>query len=227
MYACVSAQQFVGVVLVVIARLSVVPLCSVQGTAAVPCGIMNTAGNKGGVTCSVSVLDTRVAFVAVHLAGTATPPPPPRTPQCCHSRIQAGQNHVDRRTADIVTIFEGTRDILAAGRVAAAAAAAAASAASPDHTRYAEITNTSSEQSEGADASAGGSGSIDDIMAHDITFVLGDLNYRLEGDKADLQALVAASDWASLQSRDQVIACKTQLAVFCLLTYRSSCSKCR
>jgi hypothetical protein len=73
MYSCVSAQQFVGVVLVVIARLSVIPLCSVQGTAAVPCGIMNAAGNKGGVTCSLTVLDTSVAFVAVHLAGKVAP----------------------------------------------------------------------------------------------------------------------------------------------------------
>jgi hypothetical protein len=69
MYSCISARQFVGVVLVIIARQSVTPICEVRSTAAVPCGIMNTAGNKGGVTCSVSVLDTRIAFVAVHLAG--------------------------------------------------------------------------------------------------------------------------------------------------------------
>jgi hypothetical protein len=73
------------------------------------------------------------------------------------------------------------------------------------------VTNTTSEQSEGPDAT--GCGSIDDIMAHDITFVLGDLNYRLEGDKVDIQALVAASDWASLQSRDQVSTCKAQLTI--------------
>ena len=68
-FVCISAQQLVGVVLLVIARLSVHPLCKVTGVAAVPCGIMNAAGNKGGVTCSLSVLDTRIAFVAVHLAG--------------------------------------------------------------------------------------------------------------------------------------------------------------
>jgi hypothetical protein len=69
MYVCVAARQLVGVVLVVIARQSIAPLCEVRGTAAVPCGVFNSAGNKGGVTCSVSVLDTSIAFVAVHLAG--------------------------------------------------------------------------------------------------------------------------------------------------------------
>jgi hypothetical protein len=42
------------------------------------------------------------------------------------------------------------------------------------------------------------------IMAHDLTFLLGDLNYRIEGARADIQSLVAAGDWATLQSRDQV-----------------------
>ncbi len=42
------------------------------------------------------------------------------------------------------------------------------------------------------------------IMAHDMTFLLGDLNYRIEGGKADIQAMVAAGDWAALQCRDQV-----------------------
>jgi hypothetical protein len=74
MYVCISAQQFVGVVLLVVARQSVLPLCEVRGAAAVPCGIMNTAGNKGGVSCSVSVLDTRIVFVAAHLAGNIAPP---------------------------------------------------------------------------------------------------------------------------------------------------------
>jgi hypothetical protein len=72
MYVCVAARQLVGVVLVVIARQSIAPLCEVRGTAAVPCGVFNSAGNKGGVTCSVSVLDTSIAFVAVHLAGTTS-----------------------------------------------------------------------------------------------------------------------------------------------------------
>ena len=73
MYSCISARQLVGVVLIVIARQSIMPLCEARGSAAVPCGIMNTAGNKGGVTCSISVLDTRIAFVAAHLAGVAPP----------------------------------------------------------------------------------------------------------------------------------------------------------
>lgn len=41
-------------------------------------------------------------------------------------------------------------------------------------------------------------------MQHDIVFLMGDLNYRIEGGKAEIQALVAAADWAALQSRDQV-----------------------
>jgi hypothetical protein len=72
-FTCISSQQFVGVVLVVFVRLSIFPMCKVLATAAVPCGLMNAAGNKGGVTCSISVLDTRIAFVAAHLAGVAPP----------------------------------------------------------------------------------------------------------------------------------------------------------
>ena len=107
MFTCISAQQFVGVVLVVVARLSVAPLCHVRATAAVPCGILNAAGNKGAASCSLSVLDTRIVFVAAHLA--------------------AGQAAVERRTQDIVTIMERTQlQGAQAGEGAAAAAPAAA-----------------------------------------------------------------------------------------------------
>jgi hypothetical protein len=207
MFVCLSAQQFVGVVLVVIARLSVNPLCKLHGTAAVPCGIMNTAGNKGGITCSVSVLDTRIAFVAVHLAGTSRH----RSPLllCFDICIKAGQSHVDRRTADIVTIFERLQPTQAPVETAGAAASAAATAA-PDSSGYAKLTSAG-ERSEGVEGIGGcASGSI---MAHDIIFLLGDLNYRLVGDKADIEALVAAGDWVALQSRDQV--CHTHFGDFC------------
>jgi hypothetical protein len=49
-------------------------------------------------------------------------------------------------------------------------------------------------------------------MGHDITFLLGDLNYRIEGGKVDIQAMVAARDWAALQSRDQVTRTRTRCA---------------
>jgi hypothetical protein len=194
MFVCISAQQFVGVVLVVIARLSVNPLCKVLGTSAVPCGIMNAAGNKGGITCSVSVLDTRIAFVAVHLAGTTN---------CCslllfhyNTCLTAGQSHVDRRTADIVTIFERSQLTQAPVETADAATSVATTSA-PDSSGHAKLTNV--EVVEGIGGCVSGS-----IMAHDIIFLLGDLNYRLVGDKADIEALVSAGDWVSLQSRDQV-----------------------
>jgi len=106
MFTCISAQQFVGCVLLVVARLSVAPLCHVRATAAVPCGILNAAGNKGACSCSVSVLDTRIVFVAAHLA--------------------AGQAAVERRTQDIVTIMERTQ--LQGGQAGEGAAAAAAAA---------------------------------------------------------------------------------------------------
>lgn len=109
MFTCISAQQFVGCVLLVVARLSVAPLCHVRATAAVPCGILNAAGNKGACSCSVSVLDTRIVFVAAHLA--------------------AGQAAVERRTQDVVTIMERTQlQGAQAGEGAAAAAAPAAAA---------------------------------------------------------------------------------------------------
>ena len=185
MFTCISAQQFVGVVLVVVARLSVAPLCQVQATAAVPCGILNAAGNKGGASCSVTVLDTRIVFVAAHLA--------------------AGQSHVERRTADIVTIIEGTQLTQPpAIEASAAAAAAAASVAAPGAaTQYAELVEVGAEGGGGAEGigSSRGGG----IMEHDIIFLLGDLNYRIEGSKADVEALVAGGDWAALQSRDQLL----------------------
>jgi hypothetical protein len=114
----------------------------------------------------------------------------------------AGQSNVDRRTADIVTILEGTQ-FSCTPPAAAAAAAATATAAAPGGSGYAELKNAAIGPSAAADcctvSKAGG------FMGCDIVFVLGDLNYRIEGDKADIQALVAAGDWAALQSRDQVL----------------------
>jgi len=42
-------------------------------------------------------------------------------------------------------------------------------------------------------------------MEHDMIFLCGDLNYRIDGSKGDIEALVAAGDWAALQSRDQLL----------------------
>jgi hypothetical protein len=104
--------------------------------------------------------------------------------------------------------------------VAPAERAAAAAAAAPDGSGYAEFTSATAEQSDASEF--GNSGGI---MAHDIIFLLGDLNYRLAGDKADVEALVAAGDWVSLQSRDQV--CSTDSGDVFDLTIRSCCSRCQ
>jgi hypothetical protein len=108
-----------------------------------------------------------------------------------NSFFAAGQGHADRRTADIVTIFGGTVFPHAPAEDAPQAAAAPA-------TGYAELAQAPARHGEAAGGCSGG------IMAHDIVFLLGDLNYRIEGSKAEIQALVAAGDWATLQSRDQV-----------------------
>jgi hypothetical protein len=100
-FTCISAQQLVGVVLAVIARHSIAPLCRVHATAAVPCGIMNAAGNKGGVTCSVAVLDTRIAFVAAHLAGA----PPRHLPLCFGSLKHSPRPQLAKATSTVAPLI--------------------------------------------------------------------------------------------------------------------------
>ncbi|KAL1409612.1 hypothetical protein Q8F55_003607 [Vanrija albida] len=153
-YETVSSIQYVGVLLIVIARSELRPEVRMVQESARGIGLMGFGGNKAGVAVRLKVHDTTLCFVNSHLA--------------------AWKEYLERRRSDYIQLrtlltFPTPTDI------------------NPPLEAY---------HPEDRDLM------VDDA---DVIFWLGDLNYRLELDDADIRGLITTQDWDALLTSDQLL----------------------
>mmetsp|Transcript_24339 Transcript_24339/g.35686 ORF Transcript_24339/g.35686 Transcript_24339/m.35686 type:complete len:505 (+) Transcript_24339:266-1780(+) len=161
--------------IMVFVHAAIMPMVSEVSSAAVACGVANKLGNKGGVAVSMKIADSRFVIVNAHLA--------------------AHQNDVDERNAQIAKIFAELPSLLVRR-----SAADKVIAVDPSVEVDADNKNN--------DAKVPENGSVEydvsmETFADRLVF-MGDLNYRINGNRSVVDKLLRMNMYEVLQSNDQL-----------------------
>jgi hypothetical protein len=199
-YAPLRSHTLQAMHIMAFAHTSIAHLCSDITSVAVATGIGNTMGNKGGVTISLNVGNTRIVVTNAHLA--------------------AHQNAVKQRNADFMKISASTAQQLSkktySGLKPTSVSVAESNDSVPASTDVpvgeggagpvVDVASGSSRQD--ADAAGGRAVRVRDVNSlsgcGDRVIFMGDLNYRIRGERSMVDKLLVLNMHDVLTHHDQL-----------------------
>lgn len=174
-YTPLRSHTLQAIHLILFVHNSIKPLVSEISSAAVACGMANTLGNKGGVGISFRVADTKMLVINTHLS--------------------AHQNKVNDRNAQVWKILNDLPSLLSMNELE-----------NSDDQMFGQMkvgaTNSNTDVSQDANNSNEG---VQKLKAYfNRVIMMGDMNYRINGNRKVVDKLLQANMYEVLLSNDQL-----------------------